>query len=116
MLNQVIQQLNRATKHSIAGLNATWQHELAFRIEVVMTPVLIICALWLGETTVEKVLLIAAWGLVLVVELINTAIESTIDRIGLERHSLSGQAKDQASAAVFVSVVMAIGVWLGILL
>jgi len=72
---------------------------------------LIPAAFWLGETTIEKILLIACVALVLIVELLNSAIETAINRIGLEVHPLSGQAKDMGSAAVLVSLLLTLFVW-----
>jgi len=73
--------------------------------------VLVPLALWLGQTPVERLLLIGSWLLVMIVEILNTAIEATVDRISEERHTLSGQAKDMGSAAVFLSLVLALLAW-----
>lgn len=101
---------------SMAGFKSTWQHEEAFRQEVVAFFVAVPLAFWLGNDNIEVVLLIASVGLVLVVELLNSAIEAVVDRIGVEHHELSGRAKDTGSAAVFLSISLAIVTWLLILI
>ena len=100
-----------ATRYSLAGLRAAWQNEEAFRLEVIAAAILIPAAFWVGTTAVERILLIASILVVLIVELLNAAIENTIDRIGAERHELAGRAKDQGSAAVFLSLMMAGTAW-----
>jgi len=101
---------------SIAGLKATWKYEAAFRQEVLLLSVLIPCALWLGNTIIEILLLIGCIVLILVVELLNSAVEAVVDRIGLEQHELSGRAKDIGSAAVMLSIIWAIITWIFILI
>jgi diacylglycerol kinase (ATP) len=98
------------------GLARTFRREAAFRQELALAVVVIPLGLWLGRTGVERALLVAAVLNILVVELVNSAIEATVDRIGLERHALSGLAKDIGSAAVFMSFVLAGAVWLLVLL
>lgn len=101
---------------SLKGLRAAWQHEFAFRQEV---PAVLLGAplgWWLGGDAAERALLIGSLLLVLLVELINSAIEATIDRIGEEEHALSARAKDLGSAAVLVSLIMAGVVWTLVLL
>lgn len=100
-----------ATRYSAQGLRQAWKHEAAFRQEVLLNLVLVPAALWLGRNPVEKALLIACCVLVLIVELINSAIEAAIDRHGSERHELSGRAKDQGSAAVLLSLLLLAIVW-----
>jgi diacylglycerol kinase (ATP) len=100
---------------SIAGFKAVWQHEEAFRQEMLILIVTTPLALWLGQTTVEKLLLIGSVVLVLLIELINSAIEAIVDRIGSERHELSGRAKDIGSAAVTLSLIWAAIVWISLL-
>lgn len=102
-----------AARFSWKGFKATWKHEAAFRQEVVLIALLLPVAFWLGETAFDWALLISVLLLVLVVELLNSAIESTVDRIGDEYHKLSGRAKDQGSAAVFISFAIAMLVWAG---
>ena len=111
-----IQRIINASRFSVAGFKAVWQHEEAFRQEVFLLAVTTPLALWLGETAVEKVLLIGCIVLVLLVELFNSAIEAVVDRIGLEKHELSGRAKDIGSAAVTLSLAWAATTWAFILL
>ena len=100
-----------ATFFSIAGLRAAWRNEAAFRQECVLAIFLIPIGFWLGQNAVERSLLIGTVCLVLIVELLNTAVESTVDRVGMDHHTLSGQAKDQGSAGVFVSLLLTLLVW-----
>ncbi len=106
-----LQRLLAATQCSCAGLVSAWRNEEAFRQEVVVAVVLIPAAFWVGTNTAETLLLIGVVFLVLIVELINSAVESTIDRIGKDHHPLSGRAKDISSAAVALSLVMALATW-----
>ncbi|MDR2216123.1 MAG: diacylglycerol kinase [Nevskiaceae bacterium] len=101
----------RAFRSSYHGLAGTFRSEAAFRQEVALAVILVPLGLWVGDGGVEKALLIAPMLLVLVVELLNSAIESTVDRIGLEHHVLSGLAKDMGSAAVLVCFVLLAAVW-----
>ncbi|WP_026223695.1 diacylglycerol kinase [Methylosarcina fibrata] len=111
-----VKRLFNACLFSAAGFKATWTHEEAFRQEVLLFVVTTPLAIWLGETVIEKLLLIGSVVLVLLVELLNSAIEAVVDRVGLERHELSGRAKDIGSAAVMLSLVWAGVSWLLILL
>jgi len=113
--NTGIRRIIRATRFSAQGLAQAWKHEAAFRQETILLIVLIPVALWLGDTVLTQVLLIGVCLLVLIVELINSAIESAIDRHGQEQHELSGRAKDMCSAAVFVSLAVVVLVWGAIL-
>jgi diacylglycerol kinase (ATP) len=106
----------RAVGSSVRGLAGAFRDEAAFRQELVFAAVVIPLGLWLGHSGVERALLIAPLILILVVELLNSAIEATVDRIGFERHALAGLAKDIGSAAVFVSFVLLTVVWLLVLL
>jgi diacylglycerol kinase (ATP) len=99
-----------AAGYSMAGLRAGWA-EAAFRLEACLSFVMLPLAFFLGRNWAEVVLLAASVLLVLIVELLNTAVEAAIDRIGLERHELSKRAKDMGSAAVFLALVLAGGVW-----
>ena len=101
----------RATRYSAQGIAQAWKFEAAFRQEVVATTLMLPLALWLGRTPLEQFLLIASCFFVLVVELLNSAIEAVVDRFGGEEHELSGRAKDMASAAVFLSLMMAGSTW-----
>lgn len=105
-----------ATGYSIKGLKAAWTHEAAFRQELVLTLVLSISALFLPVTTLERVLMISSLLLILIVELINSAVEAVVDRVSDDWHELSGRAKDIGSAAVFVALFLALFVWASFLL
>ena len=109
--NTGIRRILRATKFSAQGLAQAWQHEAAFRQEVVLVLLLAPVAAWLGQTALERAVLIGCCLIVLIVELINSAIEAAIDRHGDEHHELSGRAKDMGSAAVFVSLLLVAIVW-----
>jgi len=106
----------RALVASWRGLRGAFREEAAFRQELAIALVVIPMALWLGHNGMERALLIAPMLLTLVVELVNSAIEATVDRIGFERHALAGLAKDIGSAAVFMSFVLLGTVWLLVLL
>ena len=100
-----------ATKWSLQGLRAAWLHESSFRLEVYLMVVLAPLGLWLGETGVERVLLVGSGLLVLSVELLNSAVEAVIERYGAEHHELAGRAKDMGSAAVFVLMMNVLLTW-----
>ena len=100
-----------AAGFSLAGLRAGWG-ETAFRQETLAAIVMVPASLWLGRSWVEVALLAASVMLVLIVELLNTAIEAAIDRVGPEWHALSKRAKDMGSAAVLLSLLLCGGVWL----
>ena len=106
----------RALGSSIKGLVGAFRDEAAFRQELACAIILIPLGLWLGHNGLERAALIAPILLVLIVELLNSAIEATVDRIGLERHVLAGLAKDIGSAAVFMSFILLGTVWLLVLL
>jgi diacylglycerol kinase (ATP) len=106
----------RALAASAHGLAGAFREEAAFRQELALAAIVIPLGLWLGHSGVERALLIAPMLLILIVELLNSAIEATVDRIGFERHALAGLAKDIGSAAVFVSFVLLGAVWLLVLL
>ena len=99
-----------ALGYSVAGLRAGW-HEAAFRQEAIASIVLVPAAFWLGRTWVETVLLAGTVILIMIVELLNTGIETAIDRIGPEWHDLSKRAKDMGSAAVLLSLLLCAGTW-----
>ena len=103
-----VARLIAATDFSLAGLKAAFQHEEAFRIEVVVFCILAPLGLWLGQSRVEQVLLVGSLFVVLLMELINSALEATIDRSGSEFHTLAGRAKDIGSAAVFVALLLVV--------
>ena len=100
-----------ALRYSIAGFREAWRNEAAFRQEAAACAVLVPLALWLPVTPLERLALIGSLGLVVVVELLNSAIEAAVDRVGVERHALSGRAKDLGSAAVMLSLLLAVGSW-----
>jgi diacylglycerol kinase (ATP) len=100
-----------ATQWSLQGLRAAWLHESSFRLEVCLLAVLGPLGLWLGQTPIERVLLVGSCLLVLAVELLNSAIEAVIERFGAEYHVLSGRAKDMGSAAVFVAMSNVVLAW-----
>jgi len=109
--------LNRilhAGGYSIQGLRAGWG-EPAFRQEAILALALLPLAFWLGQSWVETALLAGSVVLVMIVELLNTSVESAIDRIGPEWHDLSKRAKDMGSAAVLLSLLLCGGIWLGAL-
>jgi diacylglycerol kinase (ATP) len=106
----------RALGSSIKGLVGAFRDEAAFRQELACAAILIPLGLWLGHNGLERAALVAPVLLVLIVELLNSAIEATVDRIGLERHVLAGLAKDIGSAAVFMSFILLGTVWLLVLL
>ena len=111
-----LSRLMDATSYSWAGLVATWRNEAAFRQEVSLAIVLIPAALWLGSSGVERALLVGVTLLVMIVELLNSAVEAVVDRIGPEKHPLSKIAKDTGSAAVSISLLLWLTTWGCILL
>lgn len=110
-----IKRILNACVFSYYGYKATWQHEEAFRQEVLLLTVTAPLALWLGQSVIEKLLLTGSIVLVLLVELLNSAVEAVVDRVGLEHHELSGRAKDIGSAAVNLSLIWAAITWFSIL-
>ncbi len=109
--NTGLRRVVNAMFYSVAGLRAAWRTEAAFRQECVAVVVLIPIAVWLGQSAVQRALLLGSCVLVLIVELLNTAIEFVVDRVGTDHHELSGRAKDLGSAAVFTSIALAMLVW-----
>ena len=105
----------QAFSYSMKGLQAAIVHEEAFRLELIAMVVMLPLALWLGEGSIEKALMVGSLMLVLIVELINSAVEAVVDRVGVEHHTLAGRAKDIGSAAVFMAL-MNVGVIWGIIL
>jgi len=96
---------------SIKGFKATWKHEEAFRQEVLAFIIAVPLAFWLTDNNIERILLIASVVLVMIIELLNSAVEAVVDRIGVEYHELAGRAKDIGSAAVMLSIMLAIATW-----
>ncbi len=109
--NTGLTRLIKAFGYSIAGFKAAWINEQAFRQEVLLCIVLIPLAFWLGDSGVERALLISCLLLVLITELFNSAIEAVADRISQEKHPLIGRAKDIGSAAVFIALCYTVLVW-----
>ncbi|MFQ5993596.1 MAG: diacylglycerol kinase [Acidiferrobacterales bacterium] len=101
----------RAAGYSLAGLRAATSREAAFRQELVLFAILAPLGFWLGRTGVERALLIGSLLVVLIVELLNSAVETLVNRVGTERNELSGMAKDLGSAAVFLSIALVLVVW-----
>jgi diacylglycerol kinase (ATP) len=108
--------LFKAFANTWMGLVGCWREEEAFRQECLLTILVVPAGLWFGNSGVERVLLVGPMLVILIVELLNSAIETAIDRIGTERHALSGLAKDLGSAAVFVSFVLLALTWALVLL
>lgn len=106
-----ITRIIRAFGYSFQGFAACYRHEAAFRQEVLVALAVVPLGLWLGADGIERALLVGSWLLVMIVELLNSAIEATVDRFGPEHHKLSGRAKDIGSASVFLSISLAILVW-----
>ncbi len=120
-MKQILNLLNpslliRAFKNSLDGLAEAMKTERAFQQEVALLVVGVIAAFLLTEIAIERAVLIGSLGVVLVVELLNSAIEAVIDRIGIEQHPLSKRAKDLGSAAVLVSLITTAAVWIVILI
>ncbi len=114
MANQSVTGLQRiinATGYSIAGFKACYQNEAAFRQELLALLLLLPLGLYLGQSGVERALLLGSLLLVPLMELLNSALEAVVDRFGAEQHELSGRAKDIGSAAVFLAISMAAIVW-----
>ncbi len=110
-----IKRLINAWGYSMAGFRSCFKHEEALRQETYALIFLLPLGLWLGESGVERALLAASLLLVPLVELLNSAIEAVVDRVGEEHHQLSGRAKDIGSAAVFLSIVLAVITWILVL-
>lgn len=101
----------RAFGYSMSGLHQAYRGESAFRQETWLAVVALPMAFWIGQSWVEIALLLGSLLLVMIVELLNSAVEAAIDRIGFEMHDLSARAKDIASAAVFLSLLLCSGIW-----
>lgn len=114
--NHGLKRVFRTTGFSLKGLKAAWENEAAFRQEAVLAIVMLPIALLVNISTSERILLIMTLMIVLIVELLNSAIEAVVDRVGDEIHPLSGQAKDIASAAVFLSLAMCAITWAMVLI
>ena len=110
-----LKRLINAFGYSIAGILAAFKHEDAFRQEVILTVILIPIALYYGQTSIEQTLMISSLLLIIIVELLNSSIEATVDRISVKHHKLAKRAKDIGSAAVFFSLINAAAIWFLIL-
>ena len=108
--------LYRAFKYSVRGLAYAAKHERAFQQEIIILAVGVIAAILLTDSSIERAVLIGSIAIVLVIELINSAIEATVDRIGPERNPLSQRAKDLGSAAVLVALASSVAIWLIVLI
>ena len=106
-----LERLFKALIYSMQGLKAAFKNEQAFRQEVYLSIILIPAGFWLGETGIERALLVGCILLVMIVELINSGIEAVVDRFGGEHHELSGLAKDIGSAAVLVALINVLVIW-----
>ncbi len=110
-----IPRLIAATNNSLRGIRDAWRHEAAFRQEIVLSALLLLLSFWLAQSLLEWLLLILPLFLLLIVEILNSAIENIVDRIGEEHHILSGRAKDMASAAVLFCLILIVVVWISML-
>jgi diacylglycerol kinase (ATP) len=110
-----LRRLINAARYSLSGLAEAARHEDAFRQELILAAVLVPLGLWLGAGGIERALLVGSVLMVLVVELLNSAVEATVDRISLEDHRLAKRAKDIGSAAVMLSLITAGLTWLLVL-
>ena len=106
-----LRRLINATRYSIAGLKAAWKYEEAFRMEIAAAAIMFPLSFWLGQTASQRGLLVGTCFIVMITELLNSAVETVVDRIGPDHHELSGRAKDIASAAVMLSLMMTIIIW-----
>lgn len=113
--NTGLKRILLATGYSLKGLQSTFKHEAAFRQELFLCAILIPIACYLEITQVERILLIMPLILVLIIEVINSAIEAIVDRIGSELHELSGRAKDMGSGAVLIALLLSAYIWIEIL-
>lgn len=112
---QGITRIIKATRYSYQGMMAALKHEAAFREEFLLCVILVPVACWLDVGKIDRILMIGSVLLILVVELLNSAIEAVVDRVGLEHNELAGRAKDMGSAAVFITLGMALFIWVAIL-
>ncbi|WP_022939858.1 diacylglycerol kinase [Psychromonas hadalis] len=113
--NTGLKRIFLATGYSLQGLKSAFQHEAAFRQELLLAAILIPLAYYIDVSQVERILLIAPIFLVIIIEIINSAIEAIVDRIGTEKHVLSGRAKDMGSAAVLIALLLTAYIWIEIL-
>lgn len=109
--NTGLTRIIKATGYSWLGIKAAYQNEAAFRQELLLAAVLIPLAIWLADNVIQMALMISSVFLVMIVEILNSAIEAVVDRFGGELHELSGRAKDMASAAVFLALIYMAVIW-----
>jgi diacylglycerol kinase (ATP) len=109
-----IRRIMNAFRYSAAGFKSAWINEEAFRQEALVSVVIIPLGMWLGTTCIQRALLIGFYLIVPLTELLNSAVEAIVDRVGQEHHELSGRAKDIGSAAVLLSICIALIVWIGV--
>ena len=114
--NTGLRRIFMAGIYSMQGFQHAFKHEAAFRQELLLAIIFIPLACWLDVEQMERMLMIASLLLVIIVELLNSAIEAVVDRVGLEKHELAGRAKDLGSAAVFVALTLTVYVWADVLL
>lgn len=107
-----LQRIINATKYSLKGFKSAIKYEIAFRQELILLVAAYVTVMLIDFTIYERILLLGSIGVVMIVELINSAIECIVDRIGSERHELSGRAKDYGSASVFLSLLLALILWI----
>lgn len=113
--NKGFTRIIKAGGYSYKGIRAAWVNEAAFRQEAIVALVGIILAFLFDISSVERILLIGSVVLIIILELVNSAIEAVVDRIGLERNELSGRAKDMGSAAVLIAIILGLFIWVTIL-
>ena len=106
-----IKRVIHAAGYSMLGLRAAWKHEAAFRQELSLAVLMTPLGIWLGSNAIEYALLLGSLLLVLIVELLNSAVEAVVDRVSSDHHALSGRAKDIGSAAVFISLGNVMLIW-----
>ncbi|MEZ7860809.1 MAG: diacylglycerol kinase [Aeromonadaceae bacterium] len=109
--NTGLTRIIKATGYSAKGLCSAWQHEAAFRQELILMLFLTPMAFVVGDGLTQQLLLLSVAWLVVIVEVLNSAVEAVVDRIGTEHHELSGRAKDLGSAAVFLALTLTVVVW-----
>ena len=107
-----IRRIIKAFRYTFAGFKAAWVNEEAFRQEIIIAIFVVPSGLWLGNSGTQRAILVGIYFIIPLSELLNSAIEAIVDRMGPERHELSGRAKDLGSAAVFLSIFIAIIVWM----
>jgi diacylglycerol kinase (ATP) len=113
--NTGLKRIILAFGYSLQGFKSTFQHEAAFRQELLLAAILIPIACYVDVSQLERILLITPLFLVLIIEIINSAIEAVVDRISTEKHELSGRAKDMGSAAVLIALFLTAYIWIEIL-